>query len=198
MSSAGCISAFVIATHCTLDSALCCRQCLTERQKSIWKNQCFLSSASLISAPRGKQSLATDVHGCRSKGGGGFWSLADCQGRARQKSYCGIFKSNRDWGGAAASGRRLTQSPTLWREPSQRFRGAIWMAWLFQDMKGNTRSCRPPKCFKGIAAASPRVKTANTVLLPLLVLRISKYLSLLWVALILQIPHWNCLLGDWE
>lgn len=36
-----CISALVLAAHCTLDSTLCYRHCLTRRQKSIWKHQCF-------------------------------------------------------------------------------------------------------------------------------------------------------------
>lgn len=49
---------------------------------------------------------------------------------------------------------------TFWRDPSQWFRGAVWMARLFQDMKGDARSCRHPKCFK----ASRHVETVNTVL----------------------------------
>lgn len=35
------------------------------------------------------------------------------------------------------------------------------MAQLFQDMKGDARSCRLPKCFKAIAAASPHIKIAK-------------------------------------
>lgn len=42
-----------------------------------------------------------------------------------KKSHSGIFKSSRDGGAAAASGLRPRQSTTLWREPSQCFRGAI-------------------------------------------------------------------------
>lgn len=65
------------------------------------------------------------------------------------------------------------------------------MARLFQDMKGDARSCRPPKCFKAVAAASPHVKTANTVRLLLL---------FLWLCSsrhkILQIPDRNSLLRD--
>lgn len=55
----------VLAAHCTLDSTLCYSHCLTRRQESIWKHQCYPSSASLISAPRGKQCLARYLHGHR-------------------------------------------------------------------------------------------------------------------------------------
>lgn len=88
--------------YCTLDSTLSCRYYLRSRQKSIWKHYSFPSTASLISTPRGKRCLATDAYEHCSKGGAGVWSLPDCQGRVRQKSHSGIFKSSRDGGAATA------------------------------------------------------------------------------------------------
>lgn len=40
-----------------------------------------------------------------------------------------------------------TLLPTLWKEPSLRFRAIIWMAQLFQDMKSSARPWLPPKSF---------------------------------------------------
>lgn len=154
-----------LAADGTLDCTLCYRHCSTRGQKSIFKLHSPHLSVSVISIPRGKRCLATDAYEHRSKGGAGVWSLADCQGRGRQKSHCGIFKSSRDKGVAATSGQRPTQSATLWREPLQRFTGAIWIAQLFQYMKGYTRYRRPPKCSKAIAAAPLHIKIANTILI---------------------------------
>ena len=141
------------------------RHCSTRRQKKHLKAPVFPpSSASLISAPRGKRCLATDVSRAPFKGWRRGFEVSLIARVEPAKRATAVSSRAAEMGGAAAaSGRRPTQSPTpLEGAIASASEEAVWTARLFQDMKGDGRSCRPPECFKAVAAASPHVQTANS------------------------------------
>lgn len=144
-------SAVVLAAHCTLDSIML----QSEKQKNMRQQQWFPSSVTLISMPRKKRRLATDVQSMAP------WFEVSLIARVEPTERATVVSSRAaemeawlmclGWGRL----RRPTQTAGSHRK---RFRGAF-VNGSFQDMKVVAGSYHHIKCFKAFAPASPPVET---------------------------------------